>query len=209
MDRLRGAPIFRLIVLSRLDATTKWSGDIATIRGKTKPVYQNHSRQIMQAWSCASLRVLNTADHGKALSRALRLAAEPQSTGHLSPGISDVPPRELLTALCAEASASGPPTAPPAQRPARGTSPPYLFRQNGPTSTRWLAYLPIPDWQPKSAMPPSRVTYVSGPPGPGKTSVAPIYLLGLLEHLRPYPAAIINSGFRRPGVRQPLPDCAF
>ena len=52
MDRLRGAPMFRLIVLSRLDATTKWSGDFATIRGKTKPVYQNHSRQIMQAWSC-------------------------------------------------------------------------------------------------------------------------------------------------------------
>ena len=201
--------MFRFIVLSRLDAITKWSGDIATIRGKTKPVYQNHNRQIMQGWSCGSLRVLSTADHGKALSRALHLAAELQSTGHLSPEIPDVPPTELLTALCAEASASGPPTAPPTQTPSRSTSPPYIFRQNRPTSTRWLAYLPIPDWQPTSAMPPSRVTYVSGPPGSGKTSVAPIHLLGLLEHLRPYPAAIINSGFRRPGVRQPLADCAF
>ena len=194
--------MFSFIMLSRADAIAKWSGDIARKDGKTKSVYRNHSRQIIQ-------RVMNTADHGQALCRALRLAAELQRTGRLPPPIPDVTPTELLSALCAEASASGPPIAPPAQRPSGGASPPYLFRQGNPTSTKCLADLPIPDWDRTSAMPDSRVTYVSGPPGSGKTSVAPLQLLGLLEHLHPYPAAIVNSGFRRPSLKQPLADCAF
>ncbi len=191
-------------------------------------MYQNHSAQILQAWqrlvntSVAlradvateptmppALRVLNTAGHTEALSHALDLAAEVQSSGHLPPEIPDAPPTELLTALSAEASASVPSTSPPERRPSRGTSPSYLFRQNYPTSKYWLAWLPVPDWQPESAMPASRVTTVTGPPGSGKTSVAPLRLLGFLEDTSPYPAAIINSGFPRPGVRQPLADCAF
>ena len=215
MDKERGAPMFSFIMLSRAHATTKWSGDIARKDGKTKSVYRNHHEQSIHRVAgvadhgqalCRELRVLNTADPGRTLCRALHLAAELQRTGRLPPPIPDVTPTELLSALCAGASASGPPIALPAQRPSGGASPPYLFRQDNPTSTKCLADLPIPDWDRTSAMPDSRVTYVSGPPGSGKTSVAPLQLLGLLEHLRQYPAAIVNSGFRRPSLKQPLAD---
>ena len=186
--------MFSFIMLSRADAITKWSGDIARKDGKTKSAYRNHSRQIVQRVMntadhgqapCRALRVLNAADHGQALCRALRvlntadgqalcralhLAAELQRTGRLPPPIPDVTPTELLSALCAEAFASGPPIAPPAQRPSGGASPPYLFRQDNPTSTKCLAALPIPDWDRTSAMPDSRVACVSGPPGSGKIS---------------------------------------
>ncbi len=36
MDTVRGAPMFRLIVLSRTDGTTEWSGDIAIAGEKRK-----------------------------------------------------------------------------------------------------------------------------------------------------------------------------
>ena len=210
--------MFWFIMLSRADATTKWSGDIARKYGKTKSVYRNHHEQIIHRVAgvadhgqalCRELRVLNTADHGETLCHALHLTAELQRTGCLPPPIPDVTPTELLSVLCAEASPNGPPIAPPAQRPSGGASPPYLFRQDNPTSTKCLAALPIPDWDRANAMPDSRVTYVSGPRGSGKTSVAPLQLLGLLEYLHPYPAAIVNSGFRRPSLKQPLADCVF
>ena len=63
-------------------------------------------------------------------------------------------------------------------------------------------------WTVSSSKPTDQLASIA-PPGSGKTSAAPLQLLGLLEHLRPYPAAIVNSGFRRPSLKQPLADCAF
>ena len=56
IDKQRGAPMFSFILLSRADAITKWSGDIARKDGKTKSVYRNHHGQIIH-------RAVNIADH--------------------------------------------------------------------------------------------------------------------------------------------------
>ena len=201
--------MYRLIVLSRLDGVTKWAGDVSTVKQKNRVQYQCHATQTRavdasvalgaladtepEIWP--ALLILNMASHGETLTRALHVVSQLKTLGRLPPEIPDVPPTELLKALCAEHPASSAPSPATHVASSHDAPPPLLFRQKHPTAKRWLAPLPTPDLQVQSTMPASRITTIFGPPGSGKTSVAPLCILGLLEQRSPHPVVSISRVF--------------
>ena len=187
---------------------------MGTVKQKSRVQYQCHAAQMAQCqrrsvdasvalraladtepeiWP--ALLILNAASHGETLTRALHVVSQLKTLGRLPPEIPDVPPTELLKALCAEHPASSAPSPATHVASSHGAPPPFLFRQKHPTAKRWLAPLPTPDSQVQSTMPASRITTISGPPGSGKTSVAPLCILGLLEQRSPHPVVSISWVF--------------
>ena len=76
--------IFRLIVISRMDAATLWAGDVAR-PAKPRITYQNHSQQIEESVEPNGFRALNMASHMDTLQHAMDRAEELQGQGVLPP----------------------------------------------------------------------------------------------------------------------------
>ena len=122
----RNSPILRLLVLSRMDGTVLWGGDV---KGTTSARidYLPHVVQIKDCVADGGLVVLNTASHTATCTYALECMQGIQRQGVL-PGLSVdelVAPTDFLSALHALGSGDIAIERDPVQRPQRT---PFLFR---------------------------------------------------------------------------------
>ena len=180
----RNSPILRLLVLSRMDGTVLWGGDV---KGTTSARidYLPHVVQIKDCVADGGLVVLNTASHTATCAYALECMQGIQRQGVL-PGLSVdevVAPTDFLSALHALASGDIAIERDPVQRPQRT---PFLFRNR---------------CQHKSRVPPPTATdfgnrivdqltrfkaiEVDAEPGAGKSTKVPTELFAALMNSHP------------------------